>query len=59
LRQHGERLVYTVPVLIFAMLRYTWQVHQGKGEDVARDLLSDRWILLAALSWLLLFLWRG
>ena len=59
LRQHGERLVYTVPVLIFAMLRYTWQVHQGKGEDVARDLLSDRWILLAALLWLLLFFWRG
>ena len=59
LRQHGERLVYTVPVLIFAMLRYTWQVHQGKGEDVARDLLSDRWILLAALLWLLLFLWHA
>lgn len=59
LRQHGERLVYTIPVVIFAMLRYTWQVHQGKGEDVARDLLSDRWILLAALLWLLLFLGQG
>jgi decaprenyl-phosphate phosphoribosyltransferase len=59
LRQHGERLVYTVPVVIFAMLRYTWQVHHGKGEDVARDLLGDRWILLAALTWLLLFLGRG
>ncbi len=59
LRQHGERLVYTIPVVIFAMLRYTWQIHHGKGEDVARDLLSDRWILLAALLWLLLFLGRS
>ena len=59
LRQHGERLIYTVPVLIFAMLRYTWQVHRGKGEDVARDLLSDGWIVFAALLWLMLFLWRG
>jgi decaprenyl-phosphate phosphoribosyltransferase len=59
LRQHGERLVYTVPVVIFAMLRYTWQVHHGKGEDVARDLLADPWILFAALLWLLLFLGRS
>lgn len=59
LRQHGDRLVYTVPVVIFAMLRYTWQVHHGKGEDVARDLLADPWILFAALLWLLLFLGRS
>lgn len=58
LRQHGERLVYTVPVVIFALMRYTWQVHRGRGEDVARDLLADRWILLAALVWLALFLGR-
>ena len=58
LRQHGERLVYTVPVVIFALMRYTWQVHRGRGEDVARDLLADRWILLAALAWLALFLGR-
>ena len=55
---HGERLVYTIPVVIFAMLRYTWRVHHGKGEDVARDLLADAWIALAALLWLLLFLGR-
>ena len=58
LRQHGERLVYTVPVVIFALMRYTWQVHRGRGEDVARDLVADRWILLAALAWLALFLGR-
>ena len=58
LAQHGERLVYTVPVVIFGMLRYTYQVHRGHGEDVARDLLRDRWILLALAAWLLIFLSR-
>jgi decaprenyl-phosphate phosphoribosyltransferase len=56
--QHGERLVYTVPVVIFGLLRYTYQVHKGRGEDVARDLLRDPWILLALAIWLLIFLSR-
>jgi 4-hydroxybenzoate polyprenyltransferase len=56
--QHGDRLVYTVPVVIFGLLRYTYQVHQGRGEDVSRDLLRDPWILLAMVAWLLVFLGR-
>ncbi len=56
--QHGERLLYTVPVVIFGMLRYTWQVHQGRGEDVARDLLRDPWILAAGVCWMAIFLSR-
>ena len=53
--QHGERLLYTVPVVIFGMLRYTYQVHRGLGEDVARDLLRDPWILAAGVIWLAIF----
>ncbi len=53
--QHGERLLYTVPVVIFGMLRYAYQVHRGHGEDVARDLLRDPWILAAGVIWLLIF----
>lgn len=56
--QHGERLLYTVPVVIFGMLRYTYQVHRGHGEDVARDLLRDPWILAAGALWLAIFLSR-
>lgn len=56
--QHGERLLYTVPVVIFAMLRYTYQVHRGRGEDVARDLLRDPWIAAAGLLWLVIFFSR-
>jgi len=49
--RHGERLIYTAPLVIFATLRYTWQVHRGRGEDVARDLLRDPWIVVAGISW--------
>lgn len=52
---HGERLLYTVPFFIFGLLRYAYQVHRGKGEDVARDLLRDPWILAAGVAWLLVF----
>ncbi len=53
--QHGERLIYTVPMVIFGLLRYTYQVHRGVGEDVARDILRDPWILAAGAAWLLVF----
>lgn len=56
LQQHGERLVYTVPVVVFGLLRYAYQVHRGRGEDVSRDMLRDPWILGAGVVWLLLFL---
>lgn len=55
LAQHGEALAWTVPVVVFAMLRYTWQVHRGVGEDVARDLLRDPWVLGSVLLWVALF----
>jgi decaprenyl-phosphate phosphoribosyltransferase len=53
--QHGERLVYTVPIVIFGILRYALQVHKRRGEDVARDLLRDPWIVVAGVLWLALF----
>jgi 4-hydroxybenzoate polyprenyltransferase len=52
---HGERLIYTVPFVIFGLLRYAYQVHRGKGEDVARDLVRDPWTLAAGVAWLLVF----
>ena len=55
LLQHGERLLFTVPVVIFGMLRYAFQVHRGHGEDVARDLMRDPWMLAAGTLWLLIF----
>ncbi|HBH37422.1 MAG TPA: decaprenyl-phosphate phosphoribosyltransferase [Curvibacter sp.] len=62
LQQHGGRLIYTVPLVVFGLLRYTYQVHRGRGEDVSRDLLRDPWIVVAGIAWLAIFLatrlWR-
>ena len=49
--RHGERLMVTVPLVVFGMLRYTYQVSRGRGEDVARDLLRDPWIVVTGLCW--------
>ncbi|MES2413960.1 MAG: decaprenyl-phosphate phosphoribosyltransferase [Pseudomonadota bacterium] len=57
--QHGEQLLYTVPVVIFGMLRYTYQVHRGRGEDVARDLVRDPWIVAAGVVYVAIFMSRG
>ena len=49
--RHGQRLTYTVPLVVFGILRYTYQVHRGRGEDVARDLLRDPWIVAIGIGW--------
>jgi len=54
--QHGERLALTVPLVVFGMMRYAYQVHQGRGEDVSRELLKDPWILGTAVAWVAIFL---
>ena len=54
--QHGERMFYTVPVVVFGLLRYTYQVHRGRGEDVARDMLRDPWAIAAGIAWLAIIL---
>ena len=55
LERHGPRLWMTIPLVVFGALRYVYQVHRGQAEDFARDLLRDRWIVLSALGWLLVF----
>ena len=52
--QHGARLVYTVPVVIFALLRFVYRLHQGHGEDVSKDLVRDPWIFTSIVLWLLI-----
>lgn len=55
LQQHGSGLIYTVPVVVFGLLRYAYQVHRGRGEDVARDLVRDPWLLATGAAWILIF----
>ena len=49
--RHGERLMGTIPLVVFGMLRYTYQVSRGRGEDVAKDLLRDPWIVATGICW--------
>lgn len=56
--RHGENLLYTVPVVVFGMLRYAYQVsgsRGARGEDVARDLFRDPYLVAAGLCWAGLF----
>lgn len=49
----GDRLVWSVPFVVFAVLRYMHLVvGQGQGESPTRILLGgDRWFLAALLGW--------
>lgn len=53
---HGERLIFSLPLVIFGMLRYTQRVHAGQGEDVASDFVRDPWLVATALAWASVFL---
>jgi 4-hydroxybenzoate polyprenyltransferase len=48
----SDRLVYTVPLVIFGIFRYLYLVHQkGEGGNPDRILLSDRQFLLNLVLW--------
>lgn len=51
---HGsDRLVATVPFVVYGMFRYLYRLHrQSGGGDPAVDLLTDRHLLAAAGGWL-------
>ena len=49
----GQRLVWSVPFVVFAVLRYMHLVSEhGRGDSPTRILLGgDRWFLVALLGW--------
>ncbi|HEX5803736.1 MAG TPA: decaprenyl-phosphate phosphoribosyltransferase [Azospira sp.] len=55
---HGsDRLVATVPFVVYGMFRYLYRLHrQSGGGDPAVDLLTDRHLLLAGSGWLAMVL---
>ncbi len=55
---HDTRnLIYTVPLVLYGLLRYLWRLHQNDGGgDPARDLLSDPHLLGACTAWLILLI---
>jgi len=56
---HGtDRLVYTVPFVIYGLYRYLWMLYrQGGGQDPSAELLGDAHLLAAVMGWLALTWW--
>jgi 4-hydroxybenzoate polyprenyltransferase len=51
------KLIYTVPLCLFGLLRYILRVSSGKGGDPTEALLKDRVLLVVGLAWVLLVFW--
>lgn len=53
IERHGTpNLIYTVPLVIYGVFRYVYLLHrEGKGNDTAIDLYSDRHMAVAVLAW--------
>lgn len=56
---HGtQNLIYTLPFVVYGIFRYIFLLHQhSKGNDTAKDLLTDRHMILAAFAWFGATLW--
>lgn len=49
---HTDKLIYTVPFLVYGIARYLLLLHgRGRGQDAARDVLTDVHLLATALAW--------
>lgn len=54
---HKPRLIYTVPLCLFGLLRYILRVAAGKGGDPTESLLKDRLLFVVGLFWLVMVVW--
>ena len=54
---HTDKLVYTLPMVLYGMLRYIFLVHRRRGEDPTTTVLSDAHMLATCLAWLCVTLW--
>lgn len=54
---YKPRLIYTVPLCLFGLLRYILRVAAGKGGDPTESLLKDRLLFVVGLFWLVMVVW--
>ena len=55
---HTERLIYTVPFVIYGIFRYIYSLHrQSAGSDPALQIFRDPHLLAAIGGWLIVTLW--
>ena len=50
--QGTSNLIYTLPLVIYGIFRYLFLLHRhGRGTDTAKDLITDKHLLLAGVFW--------
>ncbi len=54
---HTDKLIYTLPFVLYGIFRYIFLVHRRGGEDPASTLLSDWHMLATGAAWLGATLW--
>jgi 4-hydroxybenzoate polyprenyltransferase len=54
---HTDKLIYTVPFVLYGIFRYIFLLHRRGGEDPAWTLLTDAHLLIAGASWLAVTVW--
>jgi 4-hydroxybenzoate polyprenyltransferase len=52
-----DKLIYTLPFVLYGIFRYIFLVHRGRGEDPAWALLTDAHLLIVGVLWLGVTLW--
>jgi 4-hydroxybenzoate polyprenyltransferase len=52
-----DKLIYTLPFVLYGIFRYIFLVHRRSGEDPARTLLTDAHMLVVGALWLGVTMW--
>ncbi len=54
---HTDKLINTLPLVLYGIFRYIFLLHRGGGEDLAWTLLTDLHLSITAAAWLAATLW--
>ena len=54
---HTDKLIYTVPFVLYGIFRYIFLLHRRGGEDPAWTLLTDSHLLIVGALWLAATVW--
>jgi 4-hydroxybenzoate polyprenyltransferase len=54
---HTDKLIYTLPFVLYGIFRYIFLVHRRGGEDPASTLISDAHLLATGAAWLCVTSW--
>lgn len=53
--QHDYWILLTLPLVVFALVRFDRKTVQFPHKEAFKLLLSDRWVILTCLSWIIIF----